>query len=126
MLPVAPNLLEHRFTAEAPDKVWSSDITYIDTAEGWLYLAALKDLCSGEIVGYAMDERMTRHLIMRALFRAASLRRPAPGLIVHSDSQYCSHEYRALVTQFGTQTSMSRRGNCYDTQSNMGLNSRPI
>lgn len=115
-LPVAPNLLEQRFTAAAPDLVWSSDITYIDTEEGWLYLAALKDLCSGEIVGYAMDERMTRHLVMQALFRAASLRRPAPGLIVHSDrgSQYCSHEYRALVTQFGMKASMSRRGNCYD------------
>ena len=113
---MAPNLLEQRFTAAAPDQVWSSDITYIDTEEGRLYLAALKDLCSGKIVGYAMDERMTRHLVMRALFRAASLRRSAPGLIVHSDrgSQYCSHEYRALVTQFGMQASMSRRGNCYD------------
>jgi transposase InsO family protein len=78
---------------------------------GWL-----KDLYSGEIVGYTMGERMTRHLVMQALFRAVSLRRPAPGLIQHTDkgSQYCLQEYRALVAQFGMQASMSRRGNCYD------------
>lgn len=115
-LPIAPNLLEQRFTAEAPNQAWVGDLTYIATDEGWLYLAGLKDLYSGEVVGYAMGERMTRHLVMQALFRAVSLRRPAPGLIQHTDrgSQYCSNEYRALVAQFGMQASMSRRGNCYD------------
>lgn len=115
-LPVAPNLLEQQFAAEAPDQVWTGDLTYISTDEGWLYLAGLKDLYTGEIVGYAMGERMTRHLVMQALFRAVSLRRPPPGLIQHTDrgSQYCSHEYRALVAQFGMLASMSRRGNCYD------------
>lgn len=115
-LPVAPNLLEQQFATSAPNQVWCGDITYIDTDEGWLYLAALKDLHSGEIVGYAMAERMTRHLVLQALYRAVALRRPAPGLIVHSDrgSQYCSHEYRVLLTQFSMQASMSRRGNCYD------------
>lgn len=115
-LPIAPNLLQQHFDTSAPDQVWCGDITYIDTDEGWLYLAALKDLHCGEIVGYAMDCRMTRYLVMQALFRAVSLRRPAPGLIVHSDrgSQYCSHDYRILLTQFGMQASMSRRGNCFD------------
>ena len=115
-LPLAPNLLEQRFAAEAPDQVWAGDLTYIATDEGWLYLAGLKDLYSGEIVSYAMGERMTRQLVMQALFRAVSLRRPPPGLIQHTDrgAQYCSHEYRALVAQFGMQSSMSRRGNCYD------------
>ncbi len=115
-LPVAPNLLEQRFTTEAPDQVWTGDLTYIPTDEGWLYLAGLKDLYSGEIVGYAMGERMTRQLVMQALFRAVALYRPRPGLIQHTDrgAQYCSHEYRALVAQFGMQASMSRRGNCYD------------
>jgi putative transposase len=96
--------------------VWTGDLTYIPTDEGWLYLAGLKDLHSGEIVGYAMGERMTRQLVMQALFRAVSLRRPLPGWIQHTDrgNQYCSHEYRALVAQFGMQPSMSRRGNCYD------------
>lgn len=115
-LPIAPNLLDQQFTTEAPDQVWAGDLTYIATDEGWLYLAGLKDLYSGEIVGYAMGARMTRHLVMQALFRAVSLHRPAPGLIQHTDrgSQYCSQEYRALVAQFGMRASMSRRGNCYD------------
>jgi putative transposase len=83
-LPIAPNLLDQRFTVDAPDRVWTGDLTYIATDEGWLYLAGLKDLYSGEIVGYAMGDRMTRHLVMQALFRAVSLRRPAPGLIQHT------------------------------------------
>lgn len=84
--------------------------------EGWLYLAGLKGLYSGEIVGYAIGERMSQHLVMHALYRAVLQCRPAPGLIHHTDrgAQYCSHEYRALVAQFGMQASMSRRGNCYD------------
>jgi putative transposase len=115
-LPVADNLLDQNFVAEAPNQVWVTDITYIPTAEGWLYLAGHKDLFSGEVVGYAMGERMTKSLVSQSLFRAVSAKRPAAGLVHHSDrgSQYCSHEYRRLLEQFGMQASMSRRGNCYD------------
>ena len=82
----------------------------------WLYLAGLKDLFSGELVGYAMSERMTKHLVMQALFRAVASHRPPRGLIHHTDrgSQYCAHAYQNLVSQFGMQASMSRRGNCFD------------
>jgi putative transposase len=115
-LPVAENLLEQNFAAEAPKQVWVTDITYISTAEGWLYLAGHKDLFTGEIVGYAMSERMTKNLVSQSLFCAVAAKRPAAGLIHHSDrgSQYCAHEYRQLLEQFGMQPSMSRRGNCYD------------
>jgi transposase InsO family protein len=99
-----------------PTKVWVTDITYIPTAEGWLYLAGHKDLFTGEVVGYAMGERMTKNLVSQSLFRAVAAKRPAAGLIHHSDrgSQYCALEYRKLLEQFGMQASMSRRGNCYD------------
>ena len=82
----------------------------------WLYLAGHKDLFSGEIVGYAMSERMTKNLVIQSLFRAMDGKRPPSGLIVHSDrgSQYCSHEHRKLMEQYGIQVSMSRKGNCYD------------
>jgi len=115
-LPVAENLLNQTFMPNAPNEVWVSDITYIPTGEGWLYLAGIKDLFTCEIVGYAMAERMTQELTSRALFRAAQQKRPAAGLIHHSDrgSQYCSHDYRKLLEQFGMKASMSRRGNCYD------------
>lgn len=115
-LPVAENLLEQNFTAEAPNQVWVTDITYIPTAEGWLYLAGHKDLFTGEVVGYAMGERMTKNLVSQSLFRAVAAKRPTAGLIHHSDrgSQYCAHEYRKLLEQFGMTASMSRRGNCYD------------
>lgn len=84
-LPVAPNLMNQDFAATAPNQAWCGDITYIATDEGWLYLARLKDLFSGELVGYAMAERMTKHLVMQALFRAVASRLPAPGMIHHSD-----------------------------------------
>ncbi len=115
-LPVAPNLLQQRFTAKAPNQVWLSDITYIPTEEGWLYLAGHKDLFTGEVVGYAMAERMTRALVSQSLYRAVSLKRPGKGLIHHSDrgSQYCAHDYRKILEQFGMQASMSGKGNCYD------------
>jgi putative transposase len=115
-LPVAENLLDQNFVAQAPNQVWVTDITYIPTAEGWLYLAGHKDLFNGEIVGYAMSDRMTKNLVSQSLFRAVSTKRPAAGLVHHSDrgSQYCAHEYRKLLEQFGMQASMSRRGNCYD------------
>ncbi|SEK15256.1 putative transposase [Paraburkholderia tropica] len=115
-LPVAPNLLDQNFSVSSPNQAWCGDITYIATDEGWLYLAGLKDLFSGEIVGYAMSERMTKQLVMQALFRAVASHRPPPGLIQHTDrgSQYCAHAYQKLVRQFGMQASMSRRGNCFD------------
>ena len=116
-LPVAENLLEQKFTTfTAPNQVWLTDITYIPTYEGWLYLAAHKDLFSGEVVGYAMAERMTKNLVSQSLFRAVASKRPPKGLIVHSDrgSQYCSREHRRLLAQFGMVTSMSGKGNCYD------------
>ena len=115
-LPVAENVLNQTFTPKAPDEIWLTDITYIATDEGWLYLAGVKDVFTCEIVGYAMGERMTQELTARALFRAVQQRRPAPGLIHHSDrgSQYCALAYRQLLEQFGMQASMSRKGNCYD------------
>ncbi|MBF0542712.1 MAG: IS3 family transposase [Nitrospirae bacterium] len=115
-LPVADNLLNQRFEAAALNQVWLSDITYIPTDEGWLYLAGHKDICSGKIVGYAMSDRMKKELVSRSLFKAVSSRRPDKGLIHHSDrgSQYCSHEYRRLLDQLGMVASMSRKGNCYD------------
>lgn len=115
-LPVAPNLLKRDFTPQAPDRVWSSDITYIATDEGWLYLAGVKDVFNGELVGYTMAERMTCALVTQALFRAVAVKRPAKGLIHHSDrgSQYCAHSYQKVRHQFGMQASMSRKGNCWD------------
>lgn len=114
-LPVAENLLEQRFEVTSPGQVWLTDITYIPTGEGWLYLAGHKDLFNGEIVGYALGERMTKGLVMQSLFRAVTKKRPPAGLIHHSDrgSQYCSRKYRKLLTQFKMKASMSGKGNCY-------------
>lgn len=115
-LPVAENLLNQQFEAARPNEVWLSDITYIPTEEGWLYLAGHKDLFTGAIVGYAMGNRITKNLVSQSLFRAVAAKRPGPGLIHHSDrgSQYCAHEYRRLVGQFKMRASMSRKGDCYD------------
>ena len=115
-LPVAENILGQQFTVAAPNKVWVSDITYVPTDEGWLYVAGHKDLYAGNIVGYAMGDRLTRNLVSQSLLRAVAAKRPAEGLIHHSDrgSQYCSHEYRTILDRFGLITSMSRKGNCYD------------
>jgi transposase InsO family protein len=115
-LPIAPNLLAQRFTATRPDEVWTADITYVPTDDGWLYVAAIKDLFAGEIVGRSFGERMTTDLVVRALAQAVAVRRPTVGLIHHSDrgSQYCSHEYQELLASYGIRVSMSRRGNCYD------------
>ena len=90
------------------NEVWLSDITYIPTEEGWLYLAGHKDLFTGEVVGYAMGSRITKHLVSQSLFRAVAAKRPGAGLIHHSDrgSQYCAHEYRKLVDQFKMRSSM--------------------
>jgi putative transposase len=115
-LPIAGNLLGQQFKVYEPNTVWVSDITYVPTAEGWLYLAGHKDLFTGEIVGYAMGERLSRNLVSQSLFRAVVAKRPDKGLLHHSDrgSQYCSKEYMNLLTQCGLQASMSRRGNCFD------------
>ena len=115
-LPVAENILGQQFKVAAPNEVWVSDITYVPTDEGWLYVAGHKDLFSGNIVGYAMGERLTRDLVSQSLFKAVAAKRPTQGLIHHSDrgSQYCSHEYRNLMDRFGLKMSMSGKGNCYD------------
>ncbi len=113
--PVAPNLLDQKFDISEPGMVWGTDITYIPTDEGWLYLAGVKDFGSREIVGFAMDKRMTQELTQEALRKALSFRKPLVGCIHHSDrgSQYCAHEYQADVKTAGLIASMSRKGNCY-------------
>jgi len=115
-LPIADNILGQRFKVNAPNKAWVSDITYVPTDEGWLYLASHKDLYAGDIVGYAMGERLSRNLVSQSLFKAVAAKRPPEGLIHHSDrgSQYCSREYRNLMGRFGLKVSMSGKGNCYD------------
>jgi putative transposase len=115
-LPVAGNLLGQQFKVYEPNTVWVSDITYVATDEGWLYLAGHKDLFTGEIVGYAMGERLSRNLVSQSLFRAVVAKRPDKGLLHHSDrgSQYCSKECMNLLKQCGLQASMSGKGNCFD------------
>jgi len=115
-LPVAGNILGQRFKIKEPNKVWVSDITYVPTDEGWLYVAGHKDLFNGDIVGYAMGDRLTRNLVSQSLFRAIETKRPPQGLLHHSDrgSQYCSHDFRNILKQHGFIASMSRKGNCYD------------
>jgi transposase InsO family protein len=114
--PVAPNLLERNFTADAPDRVWVGDITYVWTREGWMYLAVLLDVFSRRIVGWAMRPYLSRELALEALRRALELRQPPPGLIHHTDrgSQYTSADYQALLAKWHVQPSMSRRGDCLD------------
>lgn len=118
-LPVAPNLLQQNFSAHRPNEKWVSDITYIWTDEGWLYLAVVMDLCSRKVVGWALCERMTKQLVIDALQMAIWSRKPPRGLILHSDrgSQYCSLDYQKLLTLHGIVCSMSKRGDCYDNAS---------
>ena len=115
-LPVAENVLGQQFRVTAPNKVWVSDITYVPTDEGWQYVAGHKDLFNGDIVGYAMGDRLTRKLVSQSLFRAIETKRPAQGLLHHSDrgSQYCSRDFSNILKQHGFVASMSRKGNCYD------------
>lgn len=115
-LPVADNLLNQNFKTTAPNRIWVTDITYVPTEEGWLYLAGHKDLYSGEIVGYAMSERMTQQLVSESLQKGLIAKRPLQGLIHHSDrgSQYCSQNYGLLLGSYSIKASMSRKGNCYD------------
>ena len=115
-LPVAENVLAQTFAASRPNEIWVTDITYVPTAEGWLYLAGIKDLFTCEVVGYALDARMTTDLVSRALRKALTAKRPGPGLLHHSDrgAQYCAHNYQAQLRHVGVRVSMSRPGNCYD------------
>ncbi len=112
----APNLLNQDFSSQAPNQKWVTDITYIDTAEGWLYLAAVLDLYSRRVVGWAMAKRMDTHLADQALKMAWFTRRPATSLLHHSDqgSQYTSDAYLDYLLALGCTVSMSRTGNCYD------------
>jgi transposase InsO family protein len=115
-LPVAPNLLNRQFEVKEPDKVYVSDITYIWTHEGWLYLAVIIDLFSRQVVGWSLNSRMSRNLIMNALRMAIWRRQPLPGLMLHSDrgSQYCSNEFQKMLKTHQMMSSMSRKGNCWD------------
>ncbi len=113
---VAPNLLKRDFDVEAPNTAWVTDITYLATLEGWLYLAVILDLFSRKVVGYAMSERIDRELVLEALREALASRSGTRGLLHHSDrgSQYASHDYQKLLKQYGMICSMSRKGNCWD------------
>jgi transposase InsO family protein len=114
--PVAPNVLNRDFDVDAPNKVWTADISYVWTFEGWLYLAIIMDLYSRQIVGWAMDKRMKKQLALDALAMAYWQRKPLKGLLHHSDrgSQYACQDYRKLLETYGMETSMSRKGNCWD------------
>jgi len=114
--PVAPNIIDQDFTAERPDEKWAADISYIWTREGWLYLAVVIDLFARRIVGWAVTDRLHRDLALAALRKALVMRRPAAGLIHHSDrgSQYCSIDYQAELRRHGILISMSGKGNCFD------------
>lgn len=114
--PVAPNILNRNFVVDSPNKAWVCDITYVATGEGWLYLAAVMDLCTGKIVGWAMDSLMTSELVCDALKQAVGRARPPRGVLCHSDRgvQYASKKYRVLLKKYGFIQSMSRKGNCWD------------
>lgn len=115
-LPVAENLLNRRFGPAAADRAWVADLTFIPTRQGWLYLAAVEDLYSRMVVGWALDARMTSRLVVDALAMAVRRRLPGEELLAHSDrgSQYASAHYQQLLARHGITCSMSRRGNCWD------------
>ncbi|MCG6528861.1 IS3 family transposase, partial [Vibrio parahaemolyticus] len=115
-MPVAPNLLAQNFSASAPNEKWAGDITYIAKSEGWLYLAVIIDLYSRQVLGWSMDTTMTATLVCHALSMALFRRGLPDHVIVHSDrgSQYCSKDYRDLITAYNLNQSMSRKGNCWD------------
>jgi len=115
-LPVAENLLNRDFSANRPNEKLVSDITYIATDEGWLYLAGILDLYGREIVGWSMGERMTKELVISCLKQACGRRDNPKNVLIHSDrgSQYCSQDYQKELKQRGFTSSMSRKGNCYD------------
>ncbi|MEK4509904.1 IS3 family transposase [Paenibacillus sp. FSL K6-2524] len=113
---IAPNILNQQFQSTEPSKVWVTDITYIPCREGRLYLASVLDLCTREIVGWRLADRMTTELVLEALKDAYAAKKPKEGLIHHSDrgAQYASTEYRELLKSYNMISSMSRKGNCYD------------
>ncbi len=113
---VAPNLLDQDFTATGPNQKWGSDISYVWTREGWLYLAVVIDLFARRVVGWATSDRLHKELALSALRRAIAIRRPPAGLIHHADrgGQYCAIEYQAELRRHGVLISMSGKGNCYD------------
>jgi len=115
-LPVAPNLLNQDFTVDKPNRVWVTDISYFQTTQGWMYLAVVLDLFNRQIVGWSLDVRMKKELIMDALTKAYEARKPEAGLICHSDrgSQYCSNEYQKLLKDYNIRCSMSRKAQCLD------------
>jgi len=115
-LPLAPNLLDRDFKVAVPDRIWVSDITYVWTSEGWLYLAVVLDLFHRKIVGWSMSNRINKQLVIDALQMGIWHRRPAPGLVFHSDrgSQYCSHDFLKMLKIHKMIPSMSRKGNCWD------------
>jgi transposase InsO family protein len=114
--PVAPNVLMRNFEVDAPNTAWVTDITYLATLEGWLYLAVVLDLFSRRVIGYTMSERIDRHLVLEALANALRQRPGVRDVVLHSDrgSQYASHDYRDALDEAGIMCSMSRRGNCWD------------
>jgi putative transposase len=118
-LPVAPNLLKRNFSPANPNEVWASDITYVWTKEGWLFLAVIVDLFSRQIVGWSIDKRMTRELVLSALRQAHFTRKPGRGLVFHSDrgSQYCSGDFRKALGSYRMLQSQSRKGDCWDNVS---------
>jgi len=115
-LPVAPNLLDRNFQPEKPNETWASDITYVWTKEGWLFLAVIVDLFSRQVVGWSLDKTMTKELVCSALRQAYFRRKPGTGLVFHSDrgSQYCSKEFRQHLRQYRMLQSQSRVANCWD------------
>jgi len=110
------NLLNGNFKATGSNQIWSSDITYLYTSEGWMYLAVILDIFNREIIGWALDQRATADLVVRALTKAVMKRKPSKGIIFHSDrgSQYTSHKLRNMLSHYGFLQSMSGKGNCYD------------
>lgn len=118
-LGIAPNILDGSFLAEEPNRKWAGDISYIWTAEGWLYLAVILDLHSRRVIGWAISDRMKKDLAIRALDMAVALRKPPKGCIFHSDrgSQYCAYDYQKKLQKYGLVPSMSGKGNCYDNAS---------
>jgi putative transposase len=114
--PIAPNVLARHFAVATVDRVWASDITYVPTQEGWLYLAVVLDLASRRVIGWAMRSTLERGLTLAALRMALAHRQPTPGVLHHSDrgSQYACGEYQALLARAGMMCSMSRKGDCWD------------
>ena len=113
---VVPNRLQRQFSTEAPNEAWVTDITFIKTHEGWLYLAVVVDLFSRRVIGWSMQSRITKELVLDALLMAVWRRNPKRQVVVHSDqgSQYTSHDWQIFLKQHGLEGSMSRRGNCHD------------